>query len=173
MRDKNTIRIDEETFVKAYEACWKALYMTCCKYVNDTEAAQEIVQDLFISIWERRAVIEIQTSLKQYLFSALKLKIFEYYRKQSVRNNYLQQTPFPEGKHLTEEAVLYKDLQQALGLAIASLPDRCQQVYRLSREKGMDNKSIAAALVITEKAVEGNITRALSYIKKRLKRFRE
>lgn len=169
------IRITEEVFVQAYETHWRDLYVFCNKHVTDTEVSKELVQEIFISLWEKRHNRVIETTLKNYLFSALKLKILEYYRKQQVRDQYMvykTTTATPPVNH-TEKQIHYNELQHALHTAIQLMPERSREVYLLSRENGMDNKSIAATLLITEKAVEGNITRALAFIRKKLRLFND
>ncbi|NSL86261.1 RNA polymerase sigma-70 factor [Chitinophaga solisilvae] len=168
------IHITEEIFAAAYNTHWKTLYTTCRRYVPHAEPAREIVQDLFISLWEKRETLVIHTSLDTYLFSALKLKVLEYYRKQAVRDQYLayRQYTAQEAQQTTEEQVYFNELKNALDSAIQSLPERSRQVYQLSREKGWNNKSIAHALLISEKTVEGNMTRALNFIRRKLKDFK-
>lgn len=171
MHHEVNISITEATFIAAYEAHWKELYLAAGRYVSDKELAKELVQELFISIWEKRDTLVIHTSVRNYLFGALKLKTLEYYRKQVVRERYIadQQKIQTQEKQVTEEQVIADDLRRKLQEVILQMPKRSQEVYKLSREEGMDNKSIAKVLLISEKAVEGNMTRALSFIRKQLK----
>ncbi|MDX6190549.1 MULTISPECIES: RNA polymerase sigma-70 factor [Flavobacterium] len=168
------LNINAKNFPELYDQYWNELFCFSRHHTGDEEAAKEIVQQIFISIWERREKLQIQTSIRAYLYGATKLKILEYHRKQATKKEY-------ESAHLTEnntvsnnteEHMLHKDLLRELQAAINGLPERCRQVYLMSREEGMDNRSIAASLVITEKAVEGNITRALRHIRDHLKIFR-
>ncbi len=173
MNIEGCIKINEQVFIDLYEAHWKELYLYSNSYVNDTEVAKELVQEVFISLWENRHKTTIKTSEKKYLFSAVKLKIFEHYRKQAVRERYLWNKSFetPENPQNTEQQVTYHELKNALHNIVGNLPEKSRMVYQMSREEGMSNKSIATHLSISQKAVEANITRALSTIKKKLKTF--
>ncbi len=143
--------------------------------MQDAELSKDLIQELFIQLWEKKDTLIIQTSLKRYLFRAMKLKVMEHYRKQVVRETYIAYKTHTEDDsrhHLTAETVLSNDLQNAFRVIVSKLPERSRHVFELSRDKGLDNKSIAAALMITEKAVEGNMTRALAFIRKGLRVFR-
>lgn len=174
MPEKLNIQITEGTFTEMYEEYWHELYMAGKRYVNDEDIAKCLVQNVFISIWERRRELIIHTSARSYLHQALNLKVLEYYRKQEVKERYQLSNKLPETSvsNNTEQHISYKELISVLNIAVNELPQRCRQVYLMSRENGMDNKTIAAELVITEKAVEGNITRALASLRQRLKVFR-
>lgn len=172
--EKQYLNINAKNFPEIYDLYWNELFCFCRHHTGDEEAAKEIVQQIFISIWERREQLQIETSVRAYLYGAAKLKIVEYHRKQVTKKKH-ESTHFAEMNKVsnnTEEHILHKDLLRELQLAISTLPERCRQVYLMSREDGMDNRSIAASLVITEKAVEGNITRALRHIRDHLKVFR-
>ncbi|WP_166921515.1 RNA polymerase sigma-70 factor [Flavobacterium poyangense] len=168
------LNIDAKNFPKLYDQYWNELFCFSRHHTGDEEAAKEIVQQVFISIWERREKLQIQTSIRTYLYGSLKLKILEHHRKLATKRKH-ENFHFAETNKVsnnTEEHILHKDLLRELQAAINALPERCRQVYLMSREEGMDNRSIAASLVISEKAVEGNITRALRLIRNHLKIFR-
>ncbi|SEK18025.1 sigma-70 family RNA polymerase sigma factor [Parapedobacter koreensis] len=168
------LKLDEKTFVQAYEDHWKALYLTCLRDTEDAELAKELVQELFRDLWERREALTIRTTLKDYLHGGLRLKIFEYYRKQAVRIKYLEQHLLADLPHerSAEHYVEGKELVHHIQQSIGDLTPRCREVYRLSREDGLSNKAIAGMLGISEKAVESNITRALAFLRARLSIFR-
>lgn len=167
-------RIDEHCFKEAYDQYWYDLLVMAKRFLTDEEIAKGLVQQVFISLWERRQSVVIHSCLRNYLYRALKLKIMEHYRNQQVRERHkahILQVAETHGT-CTDEYLRYKELIAAVNAAIAQLPDRCRQVYLMSRNDGLPNKLIAAELLITEKAVEGNMTRALSYLKSKLNSYR-
>jgi RNA polymerase sigma-70 factor, ECF subfamily len=168
------ITIDESTFTKWYEAYWHELYIAGKRYTESEEVAKGLVQNVFISLWERRHNLVIRSSVQHYLHRALKLKAMEYYRKEIVKDKFLthEEQRLQSVHHTADRQLSYKEIMGALTNAVEQLPERCREVYLMSREAGMDNRSIAAHLVISEKAVEGNITRALSAIRNKLSIFR-
>lgn len=170
---KPIVTINRDTFEQAYNLYWKELYLTCLHYIEDEEQAKEIVQDVFKSIWERRREIEIKTSLKNYLFGIVKMKIFEYYRVAAVKQKYNEYSK-QENQHLyyaTENEVMYKELLGKVNQLIENLPSRCQEIFKLSREEGLSNKAISSLLLISEKAVEKNMTRALASLRRGISVF--
>ena len=175
MAIEEKIIVTEKVFENLYDLYWKDLYLYCNSYLKDAELSKELVQDIFIKLWENRSKTVIKTSPSKYLLTAVKFKIFEHYRKQSVRDKYFEYKTFEvvENANDTEHHVYYNELKDAFGKAVDDLPERSQLVFQMSRDEGMNNKSIAATLAITEKAVEGNITRAISHLRKRLKQFKQ
>ncbi len=175
MSTSNHIHLTEEAFEALYALHWKALYQYSYAYVKDADLAKDLVQEIFISLWEKRHKQAIRESFKKYLFSALKLKIFEHYRKLAVKERYVQHTSHqpPVNTDNTEDQVDYNELIKTLQAVVKSLPPQSQLVYKMRKEENMSNKHIAASLSIQEKAVEANMTRALYTIKKRLRALME
>lgn len=170
MSIEQSTKIDERFFAELYEQFWKELYLYCDSFVKDSELAKELVQDVFIGLWENRNKLIIRNSYRNYLIRAVKLKVFEHYRKQAVRDRYLisKQEERVENSLNTEAQVSYGEMKRVLNEIILHLPKKSQEVFLLSRERGMSYKSIATLLSISEKAVEGNISRALFQIRKKL-----
>jgi RNA polymerase sigma-70 factor, ECF subfamily len=166
--------VNEKTFTEWYERYWNELYVAGKRYTESEEIAKGLVQNVFISLWERRDTIVLHTSIQHYLHRALKIKALEFYRKETVKDKFLdhEERRLQALCHTADQQLSYKEILGALSNAVEQLPERCREVYIMSREAGMDNRSIAAQLVITEKAVEGNITRALSAIRYKLSIFR-
>ncbi|WP_165940072.1 RNA polymerase sigma-70 factor [Dyadobacter psychrotolerans] len=167
------VSINRDTFEQAYNLYWKELYLTCLRYLEDEEQAKEIVQEVFKSIWEKREEIEIKTTLKNYLFGVTKMKIFEFYRVSTVREKYTEYSK-NENQQLhftTENEVIYKELLGNVNKLIERLPTRCQEIFKLSREEGLSNKAISSLLLISEKAVEKNMTKALASLRQGISFF--
>lgn len=138
--------------------------------MEDDEQAKEIVQEVFKSIWERRQEIEIKTTLKNYLFGVLKMKVFEHYRSVAVKEKYTEYSKQQSVQlhHSTENEVIYRELLGNVNQLIERLPSRCQEIFKLSREEGLSNKAISSLLLISEKAVEKNMTKALASLRQGL-----
>lgn len=168
----SSVRITQDSFEAIYKCHWKQVYAICFNNLKETEPAKELVQDIFKSLWERREELELE-NVGHYLIRAAKLKTFEYIRNKVNRQQHLEnkQRAVFSSTNCTEEQVLYKDLQEKVGEVVETLPSQCQKVYKMSREKGMSNKEIACSLVISERAVEYHISRAMSTLKMRLSYF--
>lgn len=149
-------------FTEIYRRYWAGLYNSAYKRLHNHEACEEIVQDLFIKLWEKRNALVLTTGLGSYLYTAIKYSVIDHYRKQLVRENFLQMNGLTmQVDNSTEESIFLNDLMQHLEKVISSLPVKCRSVYRLSRIEHKTNKEIAIILNISEKTVEGHLSKAL------------
>ena len=165
-------RDDQTAFREIYGRHWKSILLVAYKKLRSKELAEEVTQNLFISLWEKRAESQIQ-HLPSYLFGALKFSIINYYKSQMVHEKYVN---YVQGKnencaYTTEELVLLADLSQTIDKGIALLPPKTQRVFKLSRLEHRTVKEIAALLEISEKAVEYHITQSLKLIHSHLKDY--
>ncbi len=165
--------------LKAYEILFRQYYQMLCNYslrfVNDPDVAEEIVQDLFYTLWEKRMDIQISTSIKSYLFSAVHnrcLKFIEHRNvEQRYRSYYLQHESEIDSEPYDSANV--SEMQQIIHQTLDSLPERCGRIFRLNRFEGLKYHEIAEKLSISVKTVEANMGRALKLLRKNLKEFVE
>lgn len=158
-------------FAELYDRHWSRLYSAAYKRVKSREVSQEIIQDLFTSLWTGRKKLQLRSSLEAYLLTAVRYKVVNHIEKELVRRNYreaLQELPL-RADNSTEETVLLNDLSHQLEEEIIQLPDKCRQVFELSRKAQKSNKEIALELNISEKTVENHITKALRILRVSLK----
>ena len=164
---------NRKDFENLYRQYWKKLYTISYSKTKNIEVSEEIVQDIFISLWKRRNELKITSSLENYLIKATKLKVIDFYRKQ-YRNKEtpvcnLCEHPEFDKNCLEHNEALFKFLEQDLQLVVNQLPCQCQKVYRLSREKQMSINEISTMLDISSKTVKNHLTKALSFVRKELK----
>ncbi|MPR34195.1 RNA polymerase sigma-70 factor [Salmonirosea aquatica] len=137
--------------------------------VNDRYTAQEIVQELFLGLWQKRATLSVQ-AFRPYLFSAAKNLIVSHYRKEMARE--IRQKNWDAARSHQEEhtyqETLVQDLRARYGEGLRLLPEKCQRVFMLSRD-GLSNREVADRLDISEKTVEQHITKAIRFLKVYLK----
>ncbi|TDQ11068.1 RNA polymerase sigma-70 factor [Pedobacter metabolipauper] len=170
---KNIQVLDGKTFERLYLDCWEKVFGIIFNYTRDEEIAEEISQDLFASIWERKDRIMVRTTFEQYLYRAAKLEAFEYLRT-SIRHREhvdcaLQN--YCAADLCTEERVYFNELNGSVNLLVDQLPCRCREVYRLSQQQGLTNKAIASKLLISEKTVEYHLYKAMSFLRSNLKAY--
>lgn len=144
------------------------MYSFAVKTVADEEDAKEIVQDVFKSLWERRSTLEL-VDAERYLLRSVKLKSLEHLRNRGNKRKHHEVIQQRKMEYYEEDQFHYKELKNQLNKVIESLPRQCKNVYKMSRDEGLTNKEIAVQLLITERAVEYHISKALSVIRSKLK----
>lgn len=160
---------DTSAFEEVYSRYFKILFNYVFSKVNDQFVAQEIVQVLFIRLWQSRSKAQIQLC-RPYLFSSVKNLIISHYRKELTRQeHYVEwQKVQTDTTNITDQKILTSDLQFRYDEGLHLLPPKCRQVFILSRE-GYSNKKIATELLVSEKTVEQHITKALRVLREHLK----
>lgn len=159
-------------FEEIYRRYWKKLYSMCYKRVQSREISEELVQDIFTSLWMSRATRSIE-NLSAYLFTAIKYKVINHLEKEMSKKTYsrTQLISTIREDNSTEEAVLLDDLKLALEREIRKLPAKRQMIYKLHRQENLSLKQVASQLGISEKTVENQFGKALKMLKINLKHF--
>ncbi len=160
---------------KAFEVLFKRHYKPLCRRVNsmlnDEEATEDVVQQLFIKIWESRETLQTPDSVAAYLFTAARNRALNYIKSQSRKSS--NETPLThlhdEADNRTEELMDAKELQKALYAAIDALPEKRREVFVLSRFEGKSYKEIAEIMQISVKTVEAQMGKALSTLREFIK----
>lgn len=164
----NLIRLgNSAAFKELYDKYWEELLDMAYKRLGSIEIAEEVIQDIFVSLFMRREKLDITSSLEGYLKNALKYKIFDVFRSMATHNKYIsavlhQPLPYYPTPESSLEA---KELSHEIAMVTDSLPFKCREVFLLSRIEQMSNKSIAQKLGISVSTVEKHIGKALSIMK--------
>ncbi|WP_293942347.1 MULTISPECIES: RNA polymerase sigma-70 factor [unclassified Sphingobacterium] len=164
------IAISKRQFEEFFQTYWKRMYAFALKSIGDEDDAKEIVQDVFKSLWERRSDLQLNDA-ERYLLRSVKLKSLEFLRNRSNKQRHHDLISNSKTEFYEDNNLYYKELKNHLDDAVDSLPKQCKNVYKLSRDEGLTNKEIATNLSISERAVEYHISKALSVIKIRLKKY--
>ncbi len=154
-------------FTEIYNRYWDRLFIVAGNKLEDGYQAQEIVQDIFIDLWERRHTLAVQYSLITYLSAALKYRIINMRNKKAREQNLLGNLrATSDNKSLdTEQVIGFDELQDRLAALVARLPEKCRLVYKLSRDGGYTVREISRELDISEKTVESHLTKALKWLR--------
>ncbi|WP_199912748.1 RNA polymerase sigma factor [Aquimarina aquimarini] len=159
---------------KAYNYLIDTYHHKLCVYadslINDTMKSQDIVQNVFIKIWEKRKLLNINFSLQNYLYRLTYNEFIDQYRKTKavtkIEKKYIEYlNSFVE----KEDPEMMEKLINLVKHAIQELPPKCKQIFELSKKEGLTNLEISNHLNINIKTVEAHITKAFSLIRKRLK----
>lgn len=160
-----------------FESLFKENYASLCKfalnYLKDPDAAEEVVQSLFVKIWEKRAEVEVQYSQRAYLFSAVRNACINQLKHIKVREAYKEVNE----RERAEEGFASHDTYQVTELAdkiqtvINEMPAGRREVFCLSRYEGLKYKEIADRLKISVKTVEHQMGSALKQLRGELAEF--
>lgn len=156
---------DELAFREIYNRFWSSVHQTAYDILRDGDAAKDIVQEVFISFWNRREEIEIR-SLKSYLHQATRYGVFKAIRAQRVDEAFYERLKTVTIDIITDEPLLFKEQSQLIQSLMEELPDDCREIFRLNREDGLTYRQIAALLGISEKTVEKKISKVLQHLRK-------
>jgi len=151
--------IDHSTFEMLFQTYWKRMYAYALK-TTDEHDAQEIVQEIFKSLWERRKSLSLLDA-ERYLLRSVKLKSLEYIRNKATRDRHHNVILKQSSNSYEDSQVNFNELKVRINNIIDTLPKQCKNVFKMSREQGLTNKEIAQNLFITERAVEYHISKAL------------
>jgi RNA polymerase sigma-70 factor (family 1) len=159
-------------FEEIYLRYWRKLYSAAYKRIQSRENAEEIVQDIFTSLWVNRHTVHIEV-LASYLITAVKYKVINHFEKEMSRRHYAEVQIQSElsSDNSTEETVLLNELNSALQREIQKLPPKRQQIFKMSREDHLSIKQVASNLGISEKTAENQLGKALKILKLNLKHF--
>ncbi|WPQ66181.1 RNA polymerase sigma-70 factor [Chitinophaga sancti] len=159
---------DHAAFSMLYERYWNKLLAISFNLTNDKSVSKEIVQEIFISLWNRRNSLEIK-NLNNYLATAVKFSFFDFIEKER-RRRVLASAKFGEREEaeldLGIEALFMKEYLTSL---LTSLPEKCRLIVTYSRIHDMSNSAIAEKLNISEKTVEGHLTKGLKLLRSNFK----
>jgi RNA polymerase sigma factor, sigma-70 family/RNA polymerase sigma-70 factor, Bacteroides expansion family 1 len=158
---------DSLAFAELYKRYWKDMYRNACAILRNESLAQDIVQDVFISLFNRRTELEVQF-VKQYLHQSTRFAVLKAIRNQKVSDEFYIRLRQVTTELIEEQPLLFKEQQAILDQLITELPEDCKETFRLSREMQLTYKQIAAELNISEKTVEKRISKSLKFLRQNL-----
>lgn len=163
---------DEQAFRELFDRYWRKVHAMAYARVRSRVVTEEIVQDLFISLWDKRATHSIQ-NLPAYLYQAVKFKALNYIESKLVHVKYWDyyKTFIPQKENSTQLLVEYDDLMEAIELGMTDLPEKSRKVFRLHRLEGWSVPEIARTLNLSEKAIEYHLTQSVKKLRVHLKNY--
>lgn len=161
---------------KKYKTLFFDWHNPLCNYANrivkDRDAASDIVQDVFVYIWEKREQIDLDQNIKSYLFQTTYHRSINYLKKSNVvplsdEQYALSRTDEDNAKYEQDAEAFAK--KEQIFKSLRHLPPKCREVFVLSRQNGLTYTEIAESLGISKKTVENHMVKALSIIRNNLK----
>ena len=157
---------DNAAFRKIFDAYYKYLTVTAYRYLHDGEKAKDIAQDSFVELWNRKESLSLTTGLKAYLRQTTVNKCLNYLKREK-RMDFSEPAMLPEtpAEAVGQKNLEYEQTKNVIQNAVDNLPERCRIIFCMSRFEEKSHKEIAAALNISVKTIENQMTRALKALR--------
>ncbi|MDP9079880.1 MAG: RNA polymerase sigma-70 factor [Bacteroidota bacterium] len=156
---------DEDAMIILYQNYWRGLYISAFKILKDKEACEDIIQDLFIKIWNNRDSLNITSSVQGYLSASVRYEVYRKIREVKKHEPIINDIMEIVADLSVSDLLEYKELQTQISQVIDTLPEKCKEVYHLSRNELLSHKEISERLSISTNTVRNHLTRALHQLR--------
>ncbi|QDK77885.1 RNA polymerase sigma-70 factor [Spirosoma sp. KCTC 42546] len=166
------VESDSLAFAELHRRFSDKLYTLAYRKTGNREAAEDLVQDLFVSLWVQKDHISIEKAVAVYLFSALKNRIISHLRKQLIHQSFSlneldSELLVAHSANTVQDWIQLNEVQEVYNRELGNLPEKSRQVFELSRS-GLANKEIAELLGLAEKTIEFHISKCLRVLRVKL-----
>lgn len=174
----NIARGDIDAFEQLFNEHWEFLHNVAYNRLQSVDIADDLVQEAFTDIWQKRQSLHIHTSLQAYLYQVIKHKIFNHIRHKAIRQKeeykaLIKEKYYPDHMRTTTgEAVVVKELRQLINQEMEQLSEKSRQIFQLSRYEHYTYKEIADQMGCSAKTVEYHISKVLGKLKLQVEKYR-
>lgn len=175
INQKNALlhQYDDKAFEQMFKAHYKELHSYANVMLRDEDTAEEIVQSMFLKFWEKRELLNVQTSIKAYLYKCVYNDSLNYLKHQKVKTKYQDFAAYTMNDHheAASSRVELTELQYKLQEALNELPEHCRTIFQMSRFEELKYREIAEQLDLSIKTVENQMGKALKILRLKLADF--
>nr|WP_299381702.1 RNA polymerase sigma-70 factor [Allomuricauda sp.] len=159
---------DEKALTELYDRYWDSAYISAYQALRDKKICEDVIQELFVDIWNRRKKLKIKTTFKSYFFTCVRYQVFAQIRKREnvVRTDLFENLDQRIHHNCPETEYVYHELEERINTTVALLPKKCREVFMLSRNEQLTHSEISDRLHISTKTVENHLTKALKILRK-------
>lgn len=162
---------DQDAFRVLFLQFFSPLCVFANRYVEDKETCEDIVQDTFMRIWEKRKGIFITSSFRNFIVTSVRNSCIDYLRKQDLENNWVQWRIDVDSEENNGDIYTLRELQSILKEALSKVPENIRTTFEMNRFEGKKYAEIAELKQISVKTVESHICKVLKYLRTELKDF--
>lgn len=163
---------DKDALKEIFEAYYPSLCHYASHFLGDHDQSEEVVQDLFVRLWEKRERLEISVSLRSYLFRSVRNQCINLIMHEKVKQNHARKIRDAIIEDAAvEDYYLEEEISEAISSAISALPEKRREIFLLSRQEGLKYQEIAVRLNISVKTVEAQMGLALQFLREKCKRI--
>jgi len=161
---------DAEAFDAIYQSYSKKLFLFAQGLTKDQEISKDLVQEVFVNLWEKRSQVDLSLNFDNYIFTIVYNSIRKYFRKKSIETKYIDQLlqNSPETLESADGTVIYLELLELANNTIEKLSPKRKIVYKLSRQEGLKIKEIASKLNISTRTAENHLAQAVKFLREEL-----
>jgi RNA polymerase sigma-70 factor (ECF subfamily) len=169
----NNTGISEAEFERFFKSHFKALHAYACTILREEAMAEEIVQQVFYKLWERRDQVVISQSMNAYLYRSVYNECLNYLKHQKVKQAHQSHTKYTgqEGVESVSKKLIAKELETKIADALNQLPEQCRTIFQLSRFEELKYREIADRLNLSVKTVENQMGKALKIMRTQLMEY--
>lgn len=158
---------EKKAFQELYERYAPKIHHFSLSYLKNEADSEELVQNVFLKVWEKRKILDASQNIKSYIFKIAVNSIYDFIRCKNIEkafsefalNNYSRES------NNTWNTIIYKEMQTTLNKRVSQMPEQRRRVFHLSKRKGLTNDEIAEKLNISKRTVENQLYRALAFLK--------
>jgi RNA polymerase sigma-70 factor (ECF subfamily) len=147
------------------------IYSFAFSYLKNKADAEELVQDVFLKIWEKRETLDVSRNIKSFIFKIAVNTIYDFIRHKNIESVFkdFARENYEFHSNNTWDTVVFKEMQATLNQLVVKMPEQRKKIFQLSKIKGFTNDEIANKLGISKRTVENQLYRAVLYLKEHLK----
>lgn len=162
---------EKQAFQELFNLYASKIYAFALSYLKNKPDAEELLQDVFLKIWEKRELLDPEKNIRAYLFKIAVNTMYDFIRKKNLERAYADFSSAhfqPDAESLWHE-VIWKEMLSALDHLVSQMPEQRRRIFLLSREEGLTSQEIADQLNLSKRTVENQLYRAILFLKKHIK----
>ncbi|MBI4646779.1 MAG: RNA polymerase sigma-70 factor [Bacteroidia bacterium] len=174
LKIENTPEIlDKKSFEELFKTYFSQLVYFAKGYISDLDTSKEIVHDVFINLWNKRDTIDLNKQVKSYLFTSVHNRCLNYIRDNKKFNHNVMEFERINPDHNWDESdkVVESEIEAKIYMILETLPEKCKEIFMLSRFENLKYAEIAEKLDISVKTVETQMSKALKIFRENLKEY--
>lgn len=163
---------EKNAYQELFERYAPRIYQFSLSYLKNNDDTEELVQDVFLKIWEKREILDQSKNIKAFIFKVAVNTIYDFIRHKNIENAYndFARANFDTNTNNTWSTIVFDEMQENLQKLVAQLPEQQQKIFQLSKEEGLTSEEIAVKFNLSKRTVENHLYRAVSFLKENFKR---
>ncbi len=162
---------EKEAYQALFERYAPKIYHFALSYLKSTADSEELVQDVFLKVWEKRDILDATLNIKAFIFKIAINTIYDFIRRKNIENAFQEfsKANYSTDSNNTWDTIIFEEMQTRINSLVAQMPEQRKKIFKLSKNKGLSNDEIAQELNLSKRTVENQLYRALLFLKEHLR----